>query len=49
MQERLQKILAQATSLSRRSAEEAIQKGLVKINNVTVTKLGTKDEISGNK
>ena len=42
MQERLQKILARATDLSRRSAEEAIEKGLVKVNGRVVTKLGTK-------
>lgn len=42
MQERLQKILAQATKLSRRAAEEAISKGFVKVNGQVVTKLGTK-------
>ncbi|OGQ47816.1 MAG: hypothetical protein A3I09_02960 [Deltaproteobacteria bacterium RIFCSPLOWO2_02_FULL_47_10] len=42
MQQRLQKILAQATSLSRRSAEDAIKKGLVRLNGCVVTRLGTK-------
>lgn len=42
MQERLQKILAQATKLSRRSAEEAIENGEVRVNGIVVTKLGTK-------
>lgn len=41
MKERLQKILARATELSRRSAEEAIRSGLVKLNGVVVTKMGT--------
>jgi len=41
MKERLQKILANATSLSRRSAEKAIAEGRVKINGEVVTKMGT--------
>lgn len=39
---RLQKVLASATSLSRRAAEDAIRKGLVSVNGTVVTKLGTK-------
>lgn len=38
---RLQKILAQATDLSRRAAEQAIKDGLVKVNGVIVTKMGS--------
>lgn len=41
MKVRLQKILAQSTSLSRRAAEKAIEQGLVKVNNVVITKLGS--------
>ncbi|MBI2092285.1 MAG: rRNA pseudouridine synthase [Deltaproteobacteria bacterium] len=40
--ERLQKILAKSTSLSRRAAEEAIKNGFVSVNGHVVTKLGTK-------
>lgn len=39
---RLQKILAQATDLSRRAAETAIQKGEVTVNGKVVTELGAK-------
>ena len=39
---RLQKYLAEAGIASRRKAEELIQQGKVKINNVIVTELGTK-------
>jgi pseudouridine synthase len=42
MQIRLQKILAQGTSLSRRAAEDAIKNGDVQINGTVVTKMGTK-------
>src|SRR5512138_1034287 len=42
MQERLQKILAQAGVASRRHAEELIVAGRVTINGVVVTELGTK-------
>src|SRR3989338_11521112 len=42
LQVRLQKILAQATSLSRRAAEAAIKDGKVRVGGVVVTKLGTK-------
>jgi pseudouridine synthase len=40
--ERLQKILAKSTSLSRRAAEGVIRNGLVSVNGHVVTKLGTK-------
>lgn len=40
--ERLQKVLAQAGVASRRKAEKLITDGLVKVNGVTVTELGTK-------
>lgn len=39
---RLQKILAQATDLSRRAAETAIQRGEVTVNGKVVTELGAK-------
>lgn len=39
--ERLQKIIAQATELSRRAAEKVIAEGLVSVNGHVVTKLGT--------
>jgi pseudouridine synthase len=42
MTQRLQKILAQATDLSRRAAEKAIEEGLVKVNGRVVTKMGVK-------
>lgn len=38
---RLQKLIAQTSKLSRRSAEKAITEGLVTVNGVRVTKLGT--------
>src|SRR5258708_13161981 len=41
-QERLQKIIAAAGIASRRKAEEIITAGLVSINGVVVTELGTK-------
>jgi len=40
MKERLHKILAQQTSLSRRSAEEAIKKGEVTLNGKVVNEMG---------
>ena len=42
MQERLQKIIANAGIASRRAAEEMIVRGEVTINGVRVTELGTK-------
>lgn len=39
---RLQKYLAEAGIASRRKAEELIQQGKVKVNNVIITELGTK-------
>lgn len=42
MQERLQKVLAQAGIASRRKAEELITEGLVKVNGKVVTTLGSK-------
>jgi 23S rRNA pseudouridine2605 synthase len=42
MQERLQKILAQAGIASRRKAEEIITEGRVTVNGKTVTELGTR-------
>src|SRR6476620_8211609 len=42
MQERLQKIIAQAGIASRRAAEELIKNGEVTVNGETVTELGTK-------
>ena len=42
MQERLQKLIAQAGIASRRAAEELIQSGEVTINGAVVTELGTK-------
>ena len=49
MQERLQKILAEAGVASRRKAEELILKGLVKVNGRVVTELGTKAEFGVDK
>ncbi len=49
MQERLQKILAQAGVASRRKAEELIFKGLVKVNGRVVTTLGSKCDVSKDK
>src|SRR5580704_11959572 len=46
MQERLQKILAQAGIASRRKAEELIVKGRVSVNGHIVTELGTKADAS---
>ena len=40
--ERLQKIIARSGLCSRRKAEELITSGVVKVNGVTVTELGTK-------
>ena len=42
MQERLQKILAQAGIASRRASEELIRRGRVRVNGDVVTELGTK-------
>ncbi|QOT00610.1 rRNA pseudouridine synthase [Brevibacterium sp. JNUCC-42] len=42
MEERLQKVLAQAGVASRRSCEELIKQGRVKVNGQVVTELGTK-------
>ena len=42
MQERLQKLIAQAGIASRRAAEELIRNGEVSVNGETVTELGTK-------
>ena len=42
MQERLQKFMSSAGIASRRHAEEMIKQGLVKVNGVKVTELGTK-------
>ncbi len=42
MQERLQKLIAQAGIASRRQAEELIKEGLVTVNGQRVTELGTK-------
>ncbi len=42
MQERLQKVLAQAGVASRRTSEEWIRKGWVEVNGKVVTQLGTK-------
>lgn len=44
MQERLQKMISKAGIASRRAAEQLIQAGRVKINNITVTELGVKVE-----
>lgn len=49
MQERLQKILAQGTKLSRRAAENAIRDGLVRVNGVVVTRLGSKADPDNDK
>ncbi len=46
MQERLQKIIANAGMTSRREAEEWIQEGLVTVNGTVVTELGTKADPS---
>ncbi len=40
--ERLQKVIADLGYSSRRKAEELIQEGKVKVNGITITKLGTK-------
>lgn len=52
MEERLQKLIADAGIASRRKAEEMIKAGNVKVNGVVVTQLGTKasaeDEIEVN-
>lgn len=40
--ERLQKVIAEAGITSRRKAEELIVTGKVKVNGITITKLGTK-------
>ena len=42
MQERLQKLIAQAGISSRRAAEELIKKGEVTVNGAIITELGTK-------
>jgi 23S rRNA pseudouridine2605 synthase len=42
MQERLQKLIAQAGVASRRQAEKLIEEGVVTVNGHTVTELGTK-------
>ncbi len=42
MQERLQKLIAQAGIASRRAAEEIIKAGEVTVNGKVVTELGTK-------
>jgi 23S rRNA pseudouridine2605 synthase len=42
MKERLQKLIAEAGLASRRKAEEMIRDGLVRVNGVVVTELGTK-------
>ena len=42
MQERLQKLIAEAGIASRRKAEQMILEGLVRVNGVVVTELGTK-------
>ncbi len=42
MQERLQKLIAQAGIASRRAAEEMIKEGLVTVNGSVITELGTK-------
>lgn len=45
MQERLQKLIAQAGLASRRRAEELIAQGLVQVNGETVTELGAKADL----
>jgi 23S rRNA pseudouridine2605 synthase len=45
MQERLQKIIANAGLASRRHAEELIKNGLVSVNGQTVTELGSKADL----
>jgi 23S rRNA pseudouridine2605 synthase len=47
MKERLQKIIAAAGVDSRRHAEKMITEGRVSVNNVVVTKLGTKADAEG--
>ena len=42
MNERLQKLIAQAGVASRRGAEQLISEGLVTVNGETITELGTK-------
>lgn len=44
MQERLQKLIAQAGIASRRAAEELIKAGDVSVNGKVVTELGTKSD-----
>ena len=44
--ERLQKIIASSGYCSRRKAEELIKKGVVYLNGVKVTELGTKANIN---
>jgi 23S rRNA pseudouridine2605 synthase len=46
MEERLQKLIAQAGIASRRAAEELIKAGAVSVNGETVTELGTKADPS---
>src|SRR5579864_1059486 len=46
MEERLQKIIARAGLASRRRAEAMIESGLVTVNGVTVTELGSKADLS---
>src|SRR5579872_2978575 len=45
-QERLQKILAAAGVASRRKAEEMILKGMVTVNGVVITEMGTKADLA---
>lgn len=45
MQERLQKIIAQAGIASRRAAEELIKNGEVTVNGAVITELGTKADL----
>lgn len=46
--ERLQKVIAEAGIASRRKAEKMIEEGRVKVDGLTVTKLGTKVETVSN-
>jgi 23S rRNA pseudouridine2605 synthase len=46
MEERLQKIIARAGFASRRRAEAMIESGLVTVNGVTITELGSKADLS---
>jgi 23S rRNA pseudouridine2605 synthase len=46
MQERLQKLIAQAGIASRRAAEEMIKAGDVSVNGEVITELGTKADPS---